>query len=148
MPLQAERGYHAVLPEPSIEVRLPISFKGRGFALTPMEGGLRAAGTVEIAALDAVPDERRSHILARHVREIFPHLQSGEPSIWMGARPGTPDSLPVLGGVPGRPGLFLCLGHGHFGMTGGPPSGRLLAQLMTGAPPDIDPVPYALSRFG
>jgi D-amino-acid dehydrogenase len=147
IPLQAERGYHAMLPSPSIELRLPISVKSRGFALTPMEGGLRAAGTVEIGSIEAPPDERRAAVLARHARELFPDLRHGTPVLWMGARPSTPDTLPVVGPAPGRPGLFLCVGHGHFGMTGGPPSGRLLAALVTGARPPIDPTPYAASRF-
>ena len=59
----------------------------------------------------------------------------------------TPDSLPVLGEVPGRPGLFLAFGHGHFGMTGGPPSARLVAQIVNGERPGIDPAPYACTRF-
>jgi glycine/D-amino acid oxidase-like deaminating enzyme len=65
----------------------------------------------------------------------------------MGHRPSTPDSLPVLGEAPGRPGLFFSFGHGHFGMTGSPPSARLVAQLVNGTPPSIDPAPYACSRF-
>ena len=86
-----------------------------------MEGGLRAAGTIEIAGLSAPPDERRAMILAEHARELFPDLKHGEPRLWMGFRPSTPDSLPILGEVRGHPRLFLAFGHGHFGMTGGPP---------------------------
>ncbi len=67
------------------------------------------------------------------------------PVLWR--TPSTPDSLPVLGEAPGRPGLYLAFGHGHFGMTGGPPSGRLVARLITGATPPIDPAPYSIRRF-
>lgn len=147
VPLETERGYHVTLPEPSVTVRHTISYKSRGFGLTPMETGLRAAGTVEIAGLHAPPDERRTAILAEHARRLFPGLTHGEPRIWMGFRPSTPDSLPVLGSVPRQSGLFLAFGHGHFGMTGGVPSGRLVASLMTGAKPSIDPAPYSLGRF-
>ena len=147
VPLETERGYHAMLPAPSIEPRYTISYKSRGFGITPMADGLRAAGSVEIAGLDAAPDERRAHILAGHARALFPGLEHGEPRIWMGHRPSTPDSLPVLGGVPGHPGVFLAFGHGHFGMTGGPPSGRLVSALVSGAPPPIDPAPYSVQRF-
>ena len=147
VPLETERGYHAMLPSPSIEPRYTISYKSRGFGITPMQGGLRAAGSVEFAGLDAAPDEQRAHILAGHARSLFPGLEHGEPRIWMGHRPSTPDSLPVLGGVPGHPGLFLAFGHGHFGMTGGPPSGRLVSALVTGATPAIDPTPYRVERF-
>ncbi|UPY38784.1 FAD-binding oxidoreductase [Sediminicoccus sp. KRV36] len=132
LPLETERGYHAHLPNPSIELRVPILHKSRGFGLTPMEDGLRAAGTVEFAGLRAPPDERRAAQLAQQAKRLFPDLEFGAPRFWFGQRPSFPDSLPVVGGVPGRPGLYLCFGHGHFGMTGGPPSGRMLAGAMAG----------------
>jgi D-amino-acid dehydrogenase len=113
-----------------------------------MEDGLRVAGTVEFAGLHAPPDERRAALLAAHARRLFPDLTHGEPRLWMGFRPSTPDSLPILGAAPGRPGLFLAFGHGHFGMTGGTPGARLVAALMLGTPPPIDPAPYRPSRFG
>ncbi|MXP62627.1 FAD-binding oxidoreductase [Roseomonas sp. M0104] len=147
VPLETERGYHAMLPSPSISLRFPILHKSRSFGMTPMEHGIRVAGTVEIAGLDAAPDERRARILHEHARRLFPELQTGEPVLWMGHRPSTPDSLPVLGPAPGHPGLFLCFGHSHFGMTGGPPSGKLVAQLAAGRPPSIDPAPYSATRF-
>jgi glycine/D-amino acid oxidase-like deaminating enzyme len=65
----------------------------------------------------------------------------------MGLRPSTPDSLPILGEVATRPGLFLAVGHGHFGMTGGPPSGRLLSQLINGKPTELDAALYGPQRF-
>lgn len=147
VPLETERGYHAMLPAPSLDLRLPILHKSRAFGMTPMEDGIRVAGTVEIAGLDAAPDERRATILEQHARKLFPDLRSGTATLWMGHRPSTPDSLPVLGPVTRHPGLFLCFGHSHFGMTGGPPSGRLVAHLVAGRPPPIDPAPYAPTRF-
>jgi D-amino-acid dehydrogenase len=136
-----------MLPSPSIDVRYTIGYKSRGFGITPMEGGLRAAGSVEFAGLHAPPDENRARILAAHARKLFPGLEHGEPVLWQGFRPSTPDSLPVVGDVPGHPGLFLAFGHGHFGMTGGPPTGRLVSALVTGAKPAIDPAPYHVTRF-
>ncbi|MBK8741396.1 MAG: FAD-dependent oxidoreductase [Betaproteobacteria bacterium] len=147
VPLHTERGYHAMMPSPNITLKIPMSIKNRGFGLTSMEDGLRAGGTVEIDSLHAAPNERRAMILVEHVKRVFPTLQTGEPRYWMGHRPSTPDSLPVLGVVPSQPGLFLAFGHGHFGMTGGPPSGRLVAQLINGAAPAIDPAPYSCTRF-
>lgn len=147
IPLETERGYHAMMPSPNLKLKVPMSVKNRGFGLTSMEEGLRAAGTVEIAGLQAPPDERRAEVLVQHARRIFPKLQSGEPAYWLGHRPSSPDSLPFVGPVPGHDGLYLCLGHGHFGMTGGPPSGRLLARLVNGQPPGFDPAPYAVDRF-
>jgi D-amino-acid dehydrogenase len=148
LPLLAERGYHAELPAlPDGAVPLPISFRARGLAITPMEGRLRASGTVEIAAAEAPPDLRRARLLARQARAIFPHIPAGEPKLWMGPRPGLPDGLPAFGPV-GPPGLFVCCGHGHFGMTSGPPSARALARIMAGEVPQVDLSPYAPHRFG
>ncbi|MFC3124451.1 NAD(P)/FAD-dependent oxidoreductase [Pseudoroseomonas globiformis] len=147
VPLETERGYHAMLPAPSISLRLPILQKSRNFGMTPMEEGIRVAGTVEFAGLEAVPDERRAKVLHEQARRLFPDLRTEEPKLWMGHRPSTPDSLPVLGPAPGHRGLFLCFGHSHFGMTGGPPSGKLVAQLVVGRPTTIDPTPYSAARF-
>jgi glycine/D-amino acid oxidase-like deaminating enzyme len=147
VPLETERGYHAMLPKASISLRLPILHKSRAFGMTPMEEGVRVAGTVEIAGLDAPPDERRARVLLEHAKRLFPALESGELSLWMGHRPSTPDSLPVLGPAPGHKGLFLCFGHSHFGMTGAPSSGKLVAQLAAGQLPSLDPVPYSPARF-
>lgn len=147
IPLETERGYHAMMPSPNLTLKIPISVKNRGFGLTSMDVGLRAAGTVEIAGLQTPPDERRAQILVHHARRIFPSLQTGEPSWWLGHRPSSPDSLPFVGPVPGHRGLYLCLGHGHFGMTGGPPSGRLLSHLVAGRSPGFDTAPYAVDRF-
>lgn len=148
VPLETERGYHAMLFSPSVQPRIPISSKTRGFFITPMEDGLRVAGTVEIAGLDAPPNEQRAKILVDHARRLFPELQASDVRYWMGYRPSTPDSLPILGPVAGHAGLWFAFGHGHFGMSGGPPSGRLLARLITGQSPGIDPTPYNAQRFG
>ena len=145
--LETERGYHAMLFSPEVMPALPISNKTRAFGVTPMEDGLRVAGTVEISGLDAPPNEQRAKILVQHARRMFPALTGAQVRYWMGFRPSTPDSLPILGAAPGRPGLHLVFGHGHFGMTGGPPSGRLVARLITGQAPGIDPAPYAAQRF-
>jgi glycine/D-amino acid oxidase-like deaminating enzyme len=147
VPLETERGYHAMLFDPEVRLSLPISNKTRAFGVTPMEDGLRVAGTVEIAGLDAPPNEARAKILVGHAKRMFPALTGEQVRYWMGFRPSTPDSLPILGPAPGRGGLHFVFGHGHFGMTGGPPSGRLVARLITGQTPGIDPAPYAAQRF-
>jgi glycine/D-amino acid oxidase-like deaminating enzyme len=147
VPLETERGYHAMLFDPEVMPSLPISNKTRSFGVTPMEDGLRVAGTVEIAGLDAPPNEERAKVLVQHAKRMFPALSGERVRYWMGFRPSTPDSLPILGPAQGRPGLHFVFGHGHFGMTGGPPSGRLVARLITGQSPGIDPAPYAARRF-
>ena len=147
VPLETERGYHAMLFDPEVMPSLPISNKTRSFGVTPMEDGLRVAGTVEIAGLDAPPNEERAKVLVQHAKRMFPALSGERVRYWMGFRPSTPDSLPILGPAQGRPGLHFVFGHGHFGMTGGPPSGRLVSRLITGQSPGIDPAPYAAQRF-
>lgn len=147
IPLETERGYHAMMPRANVHLPIPLTVKSMGFALTPMEEGLRAAGTVEIAGLRSPPDEKRAEILFSHVKRLFPALRCDPPRLWMGHRPSTPDSLPILGEVPQHPGLHLILGHGHFGMTGGPPSARLVARLISGEAPGLDPTPYSCQRF-
>jgi|HubBroStandDraft_6_1064221.scaffolds.fasta_scaffold52116_2 glycine/D-amino acid oxidase-like deaminating enzyme len=146
--LETERGYHAMLFDPEVMPALPISNKTRAFGVTPMEDGLRVAGTVEIAGLEAPPNEERAKVLVQHAKRMFPALSGTKVRYWMGFRPSTPDSLPVLGPATARPGLHFVFGHGHFGMTGGPPSGRLIARLITGQAPGLDPAPYAAQRFG
>lgn len=146
-PLETERGYHAMLFDPEVMPALPISNKARAFGVTPMEDGLRVAGTVEIAGLDAPPNEERAKVLVQHARRMFPGLTGARVRYWMGFRPSTPDSLPILGPATRHPGLHFAFGHGHFGMTGGPPTGRLVARLIIGQAPGIDPAPYAAQRF-
>jgi D-amino-acid dehydrogenase len=147
-PLESERGYHAMIFEPEAMPALPISNKTRAFGLTPMEDGLRAAGTVEIAGLDAAPNEERAKVLVGHAKRMFPALTGAKVRHWMGHRPSTPDSLPILGEAPKRPGLHFVFGHGHFGMTGGPPSGRLVARMIAGRAPGLALAPYSIGRFG
>jgi D-amino-acid dehydrogenase len=147
VPLETERGYHVMLPNPNVALTTTISNKSRSFGVTPMEQGLRVAGTVEFAGLQAPPDERRNKALLANVRTMFPDVNTEGYRFWMGFRPSTPDSLPFLGEAEKRPGLFLACGHGHFGMTGGPPSARLLSRLINRQPTGIDATAYAPQRF-
>jgi glycine/D-amino acid oxidase-like deaminating enzyme len=147
IPLETERGYHVMLPTPNLSLTTTLSNKSRSFGVTPMEHGLRVAGTVEIAGLEAPPDERRAQALLANVRTMFPGVNTEGHRFWMGFRPSTPDSLPIVGEVAARPGLFLAVGHGHFGMTGGPPTGRLLSRLIGGEPTGLNAAAYRPQRF-
>jgi len=147
LPLETERGYHMMLRDASVVPRLPILSRGRGFSITPMEEGLRLAGTVEIGGLDLPMNEERAYVLLRQAKAVLPGLETSDFSIWMGFRPSFPDSLPVIDEAPGRRGLFLAFGHGHTGMTGGAPTGRLVKQLVAGEPADVPLAPYSARRF-
>ena len=78
---------------------------------------------------------------------MLPGLNTGDTTAWMGRRPSLPDSLPCLGRVPGQPGLFAAFGHSHYGLGMAPMTGRVVADLATGATPNIDLAPYAIDRF-
>jgi D-amino-acid dehydrogenase len=80
-------------------------------------------------------------------KTLFPLGEPAEPQPWLGKRPCFADSLPVIGRAPGQPGLWLDYGHGHYGLTLGPITGRLLAEMITGATPFTDPAPFGPQRF-
>lgn len=148
IPLETERGYHLQLGTPSIPIALPIIHRGRGLAITPMAEGLRLAGTVEIAGLDAPPDETRALVLRRHLDELFPGMEAETRRLWMGFRPSLPDSVAAIGPIACHAGLFAAVGHGHDGMIGAPSTGRLIAELVMDQPPHIEPAAYSFARFG
>lgn len=147
IPLDTERGYHAMLSAPTVQPTRPIMDCERKFIATPMEGGLRIAGTVEIGGLDAPPDYRRARILMQQGQQLFPGLQFSDDSQWMGFRPSIPDSLPVIDRSERYRNVFFAFGHGHLGMTGAPGTARLIADLVGERTPFIDARPYGLQRF-
>jgi D-amino-acid dehydrogenase len=147
VPLDTERGYHMTLPHPGVMPRRPLYSGDHSFAVTPLEIGLRFAGTVELGGLDAPPNYGRAEKLLTHGRRMFPGLDAGGASRWMGFRPSMPDSLPVIGCVPGMPNAVLAFGHGHLGVTLGAITGKLAAALALGRPPSLDVTPYRAERF-
>ena len=147
IPLDTERGYHTTLRTPAVQPSRPIMDCERKFIATPMESGLRIAGTVEIGGLDAPPDYRRADVLQRQGQQLFPGLTFADDSAWMGHRPSLPDSLPVIDRSERYRNVFFAFGHGHLGMTGAPGTARLIADLVAGRTPFIDAGPYSLQRF-
>jgi D-amino-acid dehydrogenase len=147
VPLETQRGYHALLPDPNVAPRRNVQWSERKFIATPMETGLRFAGTVELAGLDAPPNYRRADKLLEQGREMFPGLVGGEISRWMGHRPCLPDSMPVIGPSTRVKKTFFAFGHGHIGLTCAATTGRLIADLVTGQKPCVDPTPYRIDRF-
>ena len=145
--LEAERGYHVVFANPGVTLNNSVLDGDRKFVASSMEMGLRCAGTAEFAGLDAVPDYRRTKVIARLARDMLPGMNSADISEWMGSRPSTPDSLPCIGPVPGQPGLFAAFGHGHLGLTQAPMTGRLTAAMVCEKSGPIDIAPYRLDRF-
>jgi D-amino-acid dehydrogenase len=149
--LETERGYHAVIANPESFPRHPIMPSDGKMANTMTSQGLRVAGQVEIAGLEAAPNWKRAEILRDYALKTYPGLPRDLPAervkVWMGHRPSTPDSLPCIGPASGCADVVHCYGHGHIGLAAGALSGRLAADLISGKPPVIDPAPYAPSRF-
>ena len=148
IPLVAERGYHLQLVNASYDLKMPMIYREGGFAITPMERGLRLGGTVEIADADAPPNFARAEALWGQAARLFPGLTVTEKQSWMGSRPALPDSVPAIGLLPRAPRVAIVAWHGHDGMIGAPASGRLAAELVCGETPHIDPRPYRADRFG
>jgi len=146
VPLETERGYHIVFEEAQGGPSVPVMVAAGKFVATPMAAGLRCAGIVEFGGLDAGPSKAPFDLLRREVRKAFPGLKSGAEIEWQGHRPAPADSLPLIGEVE-KTGIFTGFGHHHIGLTGGPKTGRMLAQLITGATPNIDMSPYDPARF-
>jgi D-amino-acid dehydrogenase len=151
VPLETERGYHLMIRDPEIMPRIPTADADGKFVATPMDTGLRFAGTVELAGLDAPPDWRRAQILLRQGRKMLPGLAvehaEGRISVWMGHRPAMPDSLPVIGASRASPDVVYAFGHGHVGMTAAPMTGKIVADLLSGRPAAIDIAAFAAARF-
>jgi D-amino-acid dehydrogenase len=147
LPLESERGYHIDLWGANRAPKAPVMIASGKFVVTPMEDRLRLAGIVEFGGLDAPPSRPPFALLLRQIKAAIPGLTWREAVEWMGHRPAIADSIPVIGEAPGVRGAYLGFGHHHVGLTGGPRTGRLLAQLISGQRPNIDLAPYAPSRF-
>jgi glycine/D-amino acid oxidase-like deaminating enzyme len=147
IPLQAERGYHVMLPAPAVRPRIKISNRDYMFGLTPMEHGVRISGTVEIARPEAPMDKRRPQAMLDIARRMYPGLDPQDAEFWMGSRPSTPDSLPVIDRASRARNVIYAFGHGHTGLTGAPMTAEIVAALATEGKPSVDPQPYGLARF-
>ncbi|UTW50475.1 FAD-binding oxidoreductase [bacterium SCSIO 12827] len=147
IPLGTERGYHAILADPGVQVNHAVGWKARAFYASPMEMGLRLAGTVELAGLEPPPDYARVKVMTDLVPKLLPGVKTEVSTQWMGFRPTLPDSLPVVGPSTTVPGLFHAFGHQHVGLTCGPATGRVIARLLKGEAPNVDLTPFRADRF-
>ncbi|MDQ0504855.1 NAD(P)/FAD-dependent oxidoreductase [Xanthobacter agilis] len=147
-PLVAKRGYHVHLaPENGLTLGRAVVDVAGGYALQSTRYGIRLTTGVEIAARDAPATPVQVERDIPMARELLPLGAVREAEPWLGRRPALPDSKPIIGPAPGIGGLHLALGHGHWGLTLGPVTGLLLAQMMTGNTPFTDPKPFSARRF-
>lgn len=150
IPLESERGYHGVIDAAGNGPLHPLMPADGKMANTPTERGLRLAGQVELAIIDAPANWKRVDILLDHARKTYPGLPvDGALSVdrWMGHRPSTPDGLPVIGASSRSEQVIYAFGHGHIGFATGPISGRLAADLVSGNAPTLDLGPFSPRRF-
>jgi len=149
LPLGVKRGYHMHYRQPEGRpLGNWVQDAERGYMLAPMVKGVRLTTGAEFADRDAPSTPVQLDKAEAAAREVLPGLGARiEPSPWRGARPCTPDMMPIIGKAPRHDGLWFAFGHAHHGMTLGPATGRLLAEMMTGEAPFIDPMPYRAERL-
>jgi D-amino-acid dehydrogenase len=149
IPLSVKRGYHLHLaPRGNAMLHHPVLDSDLGYLLAPMNRGIRLTTGVEFARRDAPPTPIQIERALPRAHALFPLGEAIDAKPWMGARPCLPDMLPVIGKAPRHAGLWFDFGHQHHGLTLGPATGRLLAEMMTGATPFADTSPFAAERFG
>ncbi|MEO1458847.1 MAG: FAD-binding oxidoreductase, partial [Pseudomonadota bacterium] len=145
--LEAERGYHLFLRGAAEAPPFPLMIADAKAAVTPMAAGLRVGGVAEYAGIDGPEAEAPRRLIERAARRLYPDLPWEAAESWMGRRPTTIDSLPLLGESPAAPGIVFATGGQHLGLTMGARLGRLAAGIVTAQPPNIDITPYRMDRF-
>ena len=147
IPLVAERGYHVEFPTPSAQLNNSIMDVDAKLVASSMQGGLRVAGVSEFGSVDAPADPRKKNIMIEQAKAMVPGLDTSEARFWMGRRPSFPGSLPAIGPINGRDGLYAAFGHSHYGLMMAPKTGELVANLVSGHRPNVDLAPFSLARF-
>jgi len=139
---ESERGYHIELINPSKMPKSPMMVASGKFVLTPMDGRLRAAGVIEFGGLVNGPSRGPIELLKRQVAALLPDVEYDDVVEWMGHRPAPADSLPLIGANDGSGRSYSAFGHQHVGLTAGPKTGRVIADLINGQRPNIDLAPF------
>lgn len=147
VPLAAERGYHLMLPNSQIELQRPVVFGEPFFAATPMDEGLRLAGTAEFAYADSKPRMERANMLLGLARPYLPGINGTDAKPWMGVRPTFPDGMPAIGKVLGTQSVFYAFGHSHSGLTTSAITAKCVAGMVRNAGTPIDVSAFSLERF-
>ena len=149
LPVQPGKGYSLTMPRPAACPVTPCYFNERSVVATPWKSGFRLGGTMEFSGFN-------SDILARRVQNLRTAAQEylqeplGEPVMeeWVGMRPMVYDDLPIIDHAPNHPNLIVATGHGMQGMSMMTSTGKLVAEMITGCTPHIDPTPFGIRRFG
>lgn len=147
IPLDTERGYNITVPKPGVSVKRMIMLPGHGFVLTPLSTGLRVGGAVEFGGLKLPPNWKRVEAMAARARLFYPGLRTDGGKRWMGFRPSIPDSLPVISPSSRHERIFHAFGHAHHGLTEAAVTGEMIAAMIEGERPVVNPEPFRADRF-
>ena len=142
-----DRGYHAMLPRSGVGLKAAVHYGDRLISMTPMNGGLRVSSGSELADADAAPNWTRRDAVIEGSRALFPDIDDAEATRWMGPRPSTPDTLPIIGAHPEHPDVLFATGHGQLGLTLSAATAEIVGGLAAGRVPNIDLSPYRPDRF-
>ena len=142
-----ERGYHAMLPRAGVGLKTAIHYGDRLISMTPMSGGLRVSSGAEFTDADAAPNWKRRDMVVEGTKRLYPNLDDSGATRWMGSRPSTPDSLPVIGAHPAHPDVLFATGHGTLGLTLSALTAEIVGDLAAGRVPNFDLAPYRPDRF-
>ena len=150
--LQPAKGYSVTIPDAAqggvdTGMHHPCLFTDQKISITPMPGGIRFSGTLGLQGYDLGIDERRAGPIRRHA-ELYCGKEAVEPiETWAGLRPASPDGLPFVGALPSMDNVWVASGHGMLGVTMGPITGLIMAELIGGRTPSFDPTPFRVNRF-
>jgi D-amino-acid dehydrogenase len=148
LPLAVKRGYHMhYRAAGSAVLNHPVLDQERGYFLAPMRRGIRLTTGAEFALRDAIRTPVQLGRAEPIARDLFPLAERLDTEPWMGSRPCTPDMMPVIGPALRHKGLWFAFGHAHHGLTLGPVTGRLVAELVCGERPFVDPKAFRADRF-
>ncbi len=148
IPIQPGKGYSLTMARPKLCPRIPLIFEEHRVAVTPMQSGYRLGSIMEFAGYDTTLRQSRLDLL-RAGASHYLQEPTAEPILesWYGWRPMTPDSLPIVGRSPALSNVYLAAGHNMLGLSMAPATGKLIAELVNGQTPHIDPAPYSPARF-
>lgn len=148
LPMQAGKGYSITVDDPVLKLGRPMYMEEVRVAVSPYNGALRIAGTMELSGVNNVLDSRRVEAIRRGATRFLGDWEAGKSSrAWVGMRPMLPDGLPAIGRAPGYDNLFVASGHAMLGITLGPTTAVAIAQLMNEEPLEFNLKPFDPGRF-
>lgn len=147
-PLAVKRGYHMhYRAAGTATLHHPVLDAERGYLIAPMIRGIRLTTGVEFAKRDAPTTAVQLNRAEPIARDFFPLGERVDPHPWLGARPCTPDMMPIIGPAPRHQNLWFAFGHAHHGLTLAGITGRLIADMVTSTSPIVEPTPFRVDRF-